>query len=70
MRRLLRREEAESFLKEWVWFFLSTVASSDEKKKKKRVESGSFFLRLSKAVQLWEVKVKINREKGVTRVSQ
>lgn len=67
MRRLLRREEAESFLKEWVWFFLSTVASSDEKK---RVESGSFFLRLSKAVQLWEVKVKINREKGVTRVSQ
>lgn len=73
MRRLLRREEAESFLKEWVWFFLSTVASSDTKKKKKGWNQGVvffFFSRLSKAIQLWEVKVKINQEKGATRVSQ
>lgn len=49
------REEAESFLKEWVVFFLSTIASWEAE----RVEAGSFF-GLSMAVQLWEVKVKIN----------
>ena len=49
------REEAESFLKEWVVFFLSTIASWEAE----RGEAGSFF-GLSMAVQLWEVKVKIN----------
>lgn len=52
---MLIREKAESFLKEWVLIFLPTVASSEAE----RVEAGSFF-GLSKALQLWEVKVKIN----------
>lgn len=72
MRRWLRREEAESLLKEWVWFFLSTVASSDVKGGGVGGVGGErkirkFFFRLSKTVQLWEVKVKINWVKGATQ---